>query len=106
MNFGKNVACACIVGLCLTMVGCADNPGAWPAEKAASYVKEALIEQGVEVTEISLTPKADGGFEGKAKESSGETLKLIITQDAANRRLTWDAKGDRGSFLDGSYELK
>lgn len=89
----------------LFLAGCADNPGNWPKEKLEEYVKQALIDQGVEVTEISLNPE-DGKFTGEAKEVGGETLKLIVTQDAAASKLTWDAKGDRGSFLDGNYQLK
>jgi major membrane immunogen (membrane-anchored lipoprotein) len=89
----------------LLLVGCADNPGKWPKEKLEEYVKEALAKEGLEVTEISLAME-DGKYKGSAKDAGGETLQLIVTQDIAARNLTWDAKGDRGSFFGGSFELK
>ena len=94
--------------LCLTLLvaGCADNPGTWPQDKLAKHVQESLVQQGIEVTNVTLIPKEGGGYEGTAEVADGETLQLIVTQDPAARRLTWDAKGDRGSFLDGFYELK
>ncbi len=100
-----------LLGLCwalaiLSMAGCGDNPGRWPMEKLSEHVKQSLVDQGVEVTEVNLTEKAPGVFEGTGQVAGGETLKLLVTQDPAAHRLTWDAEGDRGSFLDGSYELK
>lgn len=100
-----------LLGLVLAFVvlitaGCGDNPGKWPKEKLGEHVKQSLIAQGVEVTAVELTEKEAGVFEGTGSVADGETLKLIVTQDPAAHRITWDAEGDRGSFLDGSYELK
>ncbi len=100
-----------LLGVCLALAvvsiaGCGDNPGKWPKEKLSEHVKQSLVDQGVEVTEVNLTEKEAGVFEGTGKVVGGETLKLVVTQDPAAHRLTWDAQGDRGSFLDGSYELK
>ena len=106
MLSAKNLAIACLLGWSLTLAGCADNPGTWPKEKLAEHVKDSLIREGMEMTEVTLTEKEGGGFEGTGQVADGETLKLVVTQDAAARRITWDAKGDRGSNLDGSYELK
>ncbi len=106
MLLAKNLAIACLFCITLTLVGCADNPGTWPKEKLAEHVKDSLIKEGMEMTDVTLSEKEGGGFEGTGMVTGGETLKLIVTQDAAARRITWDAKGDRGSFLDGSYELK
>ncbi|MEO8270475.1 MAG: hypothetical protein ABI557_12200 [Aureliella sp.] len=90
----------------LTLVGCGDNPGKWPKEKVAEHVKQSLIEQEMEMNEVTLTDKPGGGFEGTGKVAGGETLKLTVTQDADDHRLIWEAQGDRGSILDGSYRLK
>ncbi len=106
MLFAKKTSNAALLLACLLLPGCADNPGKWPAEKLAEYVKQALIEQEIDVTEISLSPQADGSFQGTAKAADGETFTLLVTRDAAARRITWDAKGDRGSFLDGNYQLQ
>lgn len=106
MLFAKKLVIACLFCCALTVAGCADNPGTWPKEKLVEHVKDSLIKEGVEMTEVTLTEKEGGGFEGTGMVKGGETLKLIVTQDATARRITWDAKGDRGSFLDGSYELK
>ncbi|MCC7335991.1 MAG: hypothetical protein IT422_12895 [Pirellulaceae bacterium] len=97
---------ALVAMIAFTLVGCGDNPGTWPKEKAAEYIKQSLIEQGMEMNEVTLTEKAGGGFEGIGTVAEGETLTLTVTQDADDHRLIWDAKGDRGSFLDGSYRLK
>lgn len=96
----------CSLGVALLLAGCAENPGKWPKEKVAEYVKESLTREGLEMTEVTLTEREGGGFEGSGTAADGETLKLVVTQDPAAHRLTWDAQGDRGSFLDGSYELK
>ena len=100
-----------LLGLSLAVVllaaaGCGDNPGTWPKEKLSEHVKQSLIDQGIDVTEVSLTESESGGYEGTGKVAGGETLKLSVTQDPAAHRITWDAEGDRGSILDGSYELK
>ncbi len=100
------IGSALLLCLSLTLAGCGDNPGAWPQEKLAEYVKESLVREGVEVTGVTLTAKAGGGFEGTSQAVGGEKFKLLVTQDPAAHRLTWDAQGDRGSFFDGSYELK
>ncbi len=92
--------------LVLAVAGCGDNPGKWPKEKVAEHVKESLIGQKMDMSDVTLTEKVGGGFEGTGTVAGGETLSLTITQDADNHRLIWEAKGDRGSFLDGSYQLK
>ncbi len=100
-----------LVGLCLavvflTAVGCGDNPGTWPKEKLSEHVKQSLVAEGVDVTEVSLTQKESGVYDGVGKVAGGETLKLNVYQDPGLHRITWDAEGDRGSILSGSYELK
>lgn len=106
MLFSRKLAAGLIFVLCLLITGCADNPGTWPQDKLADHVKASLVEDGLEVTEISLSPKEGGGFEGTGSVAGGETVKLVVTQDAAARRISWDAEGDRGSYFSGSYELK
>lgn len=102
----KAPAWALAVMFVFALVGCGDNPGKWPKEKAAEYVKQSLIEQGMEMNDVTLAEKPGGGFEGTGKVADGETLTLTVTQDADDHRLNWEAQGDRGSILDGSYRLK
>ncbi|MEN9555106.1 MAG: hypothetical protein RLZZ232_1392, partial [Planctomycetota bacterium] len=47
-----------------------------------------------------------GGFSGTGKAEDGETYKITVTQDPANKRLDWKAEGDRGSNEDGSYSIE
>ena len=96
----------CLAWLVLSISGCADNPGKWPKEKLSEHVKQSLIDQEMDMTEVSLTEREGGGYEGTGKVADGETLKLVVTQDPIARRISWDAEGDRGSFLNGTYELK
>ncbi len=108
MLFAKKISLATKLGLCLVLAGCGatENPGTWNQEKVANYVKDSLVKEGLEVTEVVVTPKEGGGFEGTGTVAGGETLKLTVTQDAAAKGLEWDAVGDRGSNFGGSYSLE
>ena len=106
LNPSSGPLLALLLLLGLSLAGCGDNPGKWPKEKVAEYVKQSLIDEGLDVTEVKLSEKAGGGFEGTGSVAGGETLKLNVVLDADEHRLTWDADGDRGSLLDGSYQLK
>jgi hypothetical protein len=90
-----------ILGLSVGLTGCQDNPGTWQEPKVKVKVMENL-----ELTEATLTPLLEGGFEGSGKRADGETVTFTITQDADAHRMSWDAKGDRGFVEDGFYELK
>jgi hypothetical protein len=91
----------CLLTLLLA-AGCADtnNPGSWDQAKVATQMKSSL-----KLTEVSLSPAA-GGFSGTGKAEDGETYKITVTQDPANKRLDWKAEGDRGSNEDGSYSIE
>ena len=106
MLLSKKFAISGWLLLSLVLVGCQDNPGTWPKEKLAEHVKDSLNRQGLEMSEVTLTEQEGGGYSGVGKVADGEKLQLTVTQDADAHRLTWEAKGDRGSILDGSYELK
>ncbi len=106
MLLSQKLCIGTIFLFCLLVSGCADNPGTWPQDKLSAHVKESLVKDGLEVTEVKLSPKEGGGYERTGSVEGGETLQLVVTQDAAARRISWDAKGDRGSFFSGSYELK
>lgn len=80
--------------------GCKQNVGTWPPDKVAPIVAKSL-----EISDLSLV-KTDAGMEGTGKRADGETMTVKVTQDSANNKFSWDAKGDRGSFEAGSYELK
>ena len=86
--------------------GCSDNPGTWPAEKLEAHVKDSLNREGMNITEVSLTSAGEGVYTGTAMDEGGEKLELEVKQEPSAKRLTWDAKGDRGSFLNGSYQLE
>lgn len=105
-RFTRPSTLAGLLLLSLTLTACRDNPGNWPKEKLAEHVKDSLIKQGIEVTDVTLNAKEGGSYEGTGSVVGGESLKLIVKQDPAASRITWEAKGDRGSVLDGSYELK
>jgi len=81
--------------------GCAkENPGLWGKDKVEAQVKKSL-----ELDEVSLEPRTEGGFSGSGKREK-ETIQVTVKQDAASSRMEWDAKGDRGFVEQGYYELK
>lgn len=80
--------------------GCRENAGTWGEDKVKAKIVEKL-----ELTGAQLTP-SDNGFTGEGPRTDGETVTFTITQDPESGRMSWDAKGDRGFFEDGFYELK
>jgi len=89
-----------IIGGLLTG-GCRDNPGTWGAEKVAAKITSSL-----ELSDVTVKARPEGGFAGSGKRADGETITFTIHQDAEAHRLSWDAKGDRGFVEEGFYELK
>ena len=89
-----------LVGL-LILGGCRDNPGTWGAEKVSTKIAASL-----ELSDVTLSPRPEGGFSGSGKRADGETITFTISQDAEAHRMSWDAKGDRGFVEEGFYELK
>lgn len=86
-----------IVAFCL---GCKENnPGKWPADQVAVKVSESL-----ELSELVLNATGNG-LEGSGKRSDGETVSVIVKQDETDRKISWEAKGDRGFVESGSYFL-
>lgn len=101
MIFNNNYArTILLLAFCFFFVGCGDNPGAWPVEKVQTEIAQRL-----ELTDVKLTAKEGGGFEGTGM-LDGETVTLTITQDPDAGRISWNAVGDRGLTEDGFYELK
>lgn len=80
--------------------GCKQNVGTWPPDKVAPIVVKSL-----EISDLSLV-KTETGLGGTGKRADGETVTVKVTQDSANNKFSWEAKGDRGFFEAGSYELK
>lgn len=100
MNLPQKLMCMLLI-LTFSMTGCRkENPGTWPAEK----IEAQLIER-FNLSEVSLEKK-EGGFEGSGTAEDGETYTFDIKQFPSESKYTWDAKGDRGTFEDGFYELK
>ena len=83
----------------LTLVGCGPNPGQWPQEKVAAHLSESL-----ELQDVSLTKTAEG-YNGSGMRSDGEKLTFTVTQDPTARKISWDAKGDRGFVEQGSFQI-
>jgi hypothetical protein len=92
--------------LVVCLCGCSDNPGTWPAGKLEAYVKDSLNREGMEITEITLNAAGESLYTGTAMDAGGEKLDLEVKQEPSAKRLTWDAKGNQGSFLSGSYKLE
>lgn len=93
---------ACMLVLGLTICGCnQSHPGNYAQPEVEAQVKKSL-----ELTEIQITADPAGGYTGTGKSASGETYKLKITQDVAAKRLSWEAKGDRGDNQFGKYEVE
>lgn len=93
-----------LLGLSLVMViglvcssGCKENPGEWAPDKIATQVASSL-----EITGLSLTSTATG-LEGSGKRADGETISVVVRRDSANKKISWEAKGDRGFVETGSY---
>lgn len=85
--------------IALSLVGCA-HPGNWDAAKVKAH-----IEKSMELTDFTLEPSGKGVFTGTGKAADGETYKLTVTQDEANKRLSWKYEGDRGTVGDEKYEF-
>ena len=87
-----------VSALCLSGCG-TDNPGTWPADQV-----ETQVLKGANLTEITLSPGGEPGvLNGTGKDASGETYQIMVKQDADAKQFNWEAKGDRGSTLDGLY---
>lgn len=100
MNSVKNSPRIVVLLACCLCIGCAENPGTWSQDKVQAKIVEKL-----ELTDVVLTPKEGGGFEGTGMYGE-ETVSFTITQDPDAHRLSWDATGDRGLSDSGFYELK
>lgn len=96
----QSTTLATLVILALCLSGCGtDNPGTWPVDKV-----EAQVIKGAELSEITLSPGVEAGvLTGTGKDASGETYQITVKQDADAKQINWEAKGDRGTTLDGLY---
>ncbi len=102
MTFWKKsyVSCLC-ASLFVLCAGCRkDNPGLWQAAQVKAQIAESLEMTNVEVKANTT----DGGFEGTGMRGA-EKITFKITQDPNAFRMSWEARGDRGFFEDGYYEL-
>ena len=101
-----NIRSLCAVALLtLAVVGCnrVENPATWSQAQLETKLKETLnSEFKVNLSELSLT-KSDSGYTGTAKTASGETYKVAVTNDAANRKVAYKFESDRGDHIEGDY---
>lgn len=88
----------CLFVVCC--VGCRDNPGKWSPEKVSAKVAESL-----ELSEFSLS-KSDGKLQGSGIRDDGQTVSVTVTQHPESGEIRWDAKGDRGFFEEGYFQLQ
>ena len=92
----------CIFILCVAASGCTtSNPGTYAQPEV-----EAQVIKSLKLSEIRLATDPAGGYTGTGKNSDGESFKLKITQDAALKRLSWKADGDRGTIEEGKFEFE
>lgn len=96
----RNIIVILFAFLASLSAGCKQNVGTWPPDKVAPIVAKSL-----EISDLSLV-KTDAGMEGTGKRADGETMTVKVTQDSANNKFSWEAKGDRGTFEAGSYALQ
>jgi lipopolysaccharide export LptBFGC system permease protein LptF len=90
---------------CLFCVGCGNtsHPGTWNQAEIEAYM---LKTENPKMSEVSISTDPAGGYTGTGKAADGETFKLTIKQNADLKRLSWNAKGDRGTVIDdASYEF-
>lgn len=60
-------------------------------------VTNEIIDQW-NLNDVTLT-RVDGGYEGSGKDSSGETFKIKVIQNANDKSASGTADGDRGTSL-------
>ncbi len=87
---------------CVAVSGCSkQNPGTYGQPEV-----EAQVIKSLKLSEIQLTVDPAGGYSGTGKTADGESYKLKIMQDAAMKRLSWKADGDRGTIEEGKFEFE
>ena len=89
-----STAFALILALCS---GCNSfDPSKWDQEQISKEIKEKH-----NLTELTLTPsEGGGGYTGTGKEASGESFKITVTQNAAEKSVSYKLDGDRGSIFE------
>ena len=97
--FGRVFFC-CLLSFAL--VGCkpAAHPGNWDQARVEEHLKKKH-----QLEEISLQPKPEGGFSGSGKTKVGETYSFKVTQNADQKKLSWDFESDRGDTGSEVYEF-
>jgi|GEM_PF-448168 hypothetical protein len=91
--------------LTLAVVGCnrVDNPATWSQAQLETKLKETLSSQfSVTLSELKLT-KGDSGYTGTAKTGAGENYKVVVTNDAAGKKVAYKFESDRGDHIEGDY---
>ena len=92
----------CILVFSVAISGCERrHPGNYPQPEV-----EAQVMKSLKLTEIQITADPAGGYSGTGKTADGESFKLKLTQDVAQKSLNWKADGDRGSIEEGSFKFE
>lgn len=70
------------------------DPSKWDKDQVSKEITEKH-----NLTELTLKP-AEGGFSGTGKDAGGETFKITVKQNAAEKSVSYKLDGDRGSILE------
>ena len=91
--------------LCLFCAGCGNSslPGVWTQTEIEAYM---IKTENPKMSEVKVNADPAGGYTGTGKSADGETFQLTIKQNVELKRLSWSAKGDRGTVIDDAmYEF-
>ena len=98
----RHILPICVLVFFVAITGCEwSHPGNYPQPEVEAQVKKSL-----KLTEIQITADPGGGYTGTGKTADGESFKLKLTQDVAQKSLNWKADGDRGSIEEGSFKFE
>jgi hypothetical protein len=100
----RNICCLIPLLVCFFVIGCStSHPGNWTQAEIEAYL---LKTENPKMSEVKINADPAGGYTGTGKSPDGESFRLTIKQNADLKKLSWNAKGDRGTVIeDGSYEF-
>ena len=98
----RHILPICLLVFFVAITGCErSHPGIYTQSQV-----EAQVMKSLKLTEIQITTDPAGGYTGTGKTAAGESFKLKLTQDVAQKSLNWKADGDRGSIEEGSFKFE
>lgn len=98
----RHILLICLLVFPVAISGCErSHPGNYKQPEV-----EAQVIKSLKLTEIQIAADPAGGYSGTGKTANGESFKLKLTQDVAQKSLKWKADGDRGSMEEGSFKFE